>query len=573
MAAHALQLVGLAASVLVAGAHPAAAASSVKPDLATAAQRGPQIFNSVADTMRKWGTSLHPNGMSLFVATIPEGVMLYHGNNRNETPTELDWLAYAIEHAEMFARGRRPGPPRHDPEGKAKHRDAEAWRKHHSNEEVDDGTTPADLRRKDLQIPFLWWGSKKEEEPEKPKEPEEPSKGWLHVYRTTRALPFLLADGLSGNKYDTGVLDTQDLLLRGKRDSGSGSSKKRRRGGFSEERQRAKDLCALCAEWGLQGVIRTENPGFEIIKCDFSDGLEQIQSLPRIDGPDGRRGEKPPTYGSPGSPGAPGAPPGEAPRDGPPSGGPPGDDTPPDSPGGKPPGHGPGGRPTHGPGGPRGPGGGRRGPWSPPGQNPNPEDRYYAIERSRTAIDFSSMVSAFFFPVNLTNPDAAESHLPRLSSVPYDDLAAIKTYLAGVVKVRKSTPVSLANWRDVADLIINRYAYDITSMYTKADTAQALGHNVRFLLRLFVDYSDEDEARRETEAEGRCTRFFIQSAPLETESDRLIYAAFEAINAEICGTLFKVQRLVGAESSDLELTQAKDLLGSLQVYLDWAVFK
>jgi hypothetical protein len=563
MVAHALQLVGLAASVFVAGAHPAAA-SSVKPDLATAAERGPQIFNSVADAMRKWGTSLHPNGMSLFVATVPEGVMLYHGNNRNETPTELDWLAYAIEHAEMFARGCR-GPPRHDPEGKAKHRDVEGRRKHHSKEEVDDGSAPAELRRKDVQIPFLWWGSKQQEEPEKPKEPEEPSKGWLHVYRTTRPLPFLLADGLSGNKYDSGVLDTQDFLLRGKRDAGSGTPGKRRRGGFSDERQRARDLCALCAEWGLQGVIRTENPGFEIIKCDFSDGLEQIQSLPRVDGPDGRRGEKPPSYG-PGE-GPPGQTPpgGEPPRDGPPQDGPPSD-----GPGEKPPGHGPGGKRPHGPG---GPGGGRRGPWSPPGQNPNPEDRYYAIERSRTAIDFSSMVSAFFFPVNLTNPDPAEAHLPRLSSTSDEELTAIKKYLAGVVKDRKSIPVSLANWRDVADLIINRYAYDIASMYTKADTTVALAHNVRFLLRLFVDYSDEDEARRDAEAEGRCVRFFIQSAPLETESDRLIYAAFEAVNAQICGTLFRVQKQVEGNKGEAELRQAKELLGSLQAYLDWAVFK
>lgn len=47
-----------------------------------------------------------------------------------------------------------------------------------------------------------------------------------------------------------------------------------------DERERAVELCQMVQPWGLHGMVRME-AGFEIIHCNFSDGLQQVQALRR----------------------------------------------------------------------------------------------------------------------------------------------------------------------------------------------------------------------------------------------------------------------------------------------------
>ncbi|KAK7430945.1 hypothetical protein QQZ08_002474 [Neonectria magnoliae] len=302
-------------------------AEALTPIAEVAAQRGPQIFNAAYDSLRKWGSVVHPNGMSLYLATVPEGVMLHHGNARNETPTELQWLAYEIEHAEMFARERRGGPPGGGPLGRGGKRPGDG----------EDGRD--DLKRRHgAQAPLA------------EDTPPESTPGWLHTYRTTRPLRFLYLDGMSGDKSNSGVPDTQDFRLRGVRDGDNqpplSPPKKSPSRGPPGEHDRAVDLCHMCKDWQLQGVIQTEGAGFEIIKCDFFDGLEQVQSLQRSN----TGGDRP--HGGPH----------RGPHKGP-----------------------------HG-----GPSGGRyEGPPGMPGGRRDPEDRNREVGSSRTLLDYSSMVSAW----------------------------------------------------------------------------------------------------------------------------------------------------------------------------------
>jgi len=486
MAGHALRIAVLAASVVFGSVIEHAAPASeapLQPDAGIAIQRAPQIFNAISDSLRKWGTTVHLNGMSLYLATIPDGVLLYHGNSRNETPTDVDWLAYEIEHAEMFARPRRGRPP---PAGEGGiSRIFSELRRRWSGRRQDQGDTQVPLAPSD-----------------------DSAQGWLHVYRTTRALPFLYVDGLSGNKQDTGVIDTQDILLRGKRDDN-----------VWDERGRVADICDLCSKWDLQGIIRAESPGFEIVKCDFFDGLEQVQSLPRGDREEGD--------GRPGGP-----PPKERPG--------------------------------------RGRGGG---PWHSPGEKPEEAERYSEVERGRTVIDFSSMVSAFFFDVDLTNPDPKQSRFPRLTGTSEADMDAIREYLSQVVRERRGYPSPAVSWRDKVDLIVKRYADRIETMSKDVKKVNDMAQHVRFLLDVFIDYSVEDEARRTAEAWARCATFYIQTVPLETESDRLIYTALEAVGGKICLTLFEVRELVSdASAGSKAIKESKKRLGDLKNYLDWAAF-
>ncbi|KAI4721807.1 hypothetical protein E4T48_02004 [Aureobasidium sp. EXF-10727] len=78
------------------------------------------IFNAVHSSLRQFGSSLNHNGMSLFIATVPEGTEFYHGTEKEERVEGMQWLAFEPEHALIFARGRRGPPPgdgRRPPDG------------------------------------------------------------------------------------------------------------------------------------------------------------------------------------------------------------------------------------------------------------------------------------------------------------------------------------------------------------------------------------------------------------------------------------------------------------------------
>ncbi|RYP24434.1 hypothetical protein DL765_000454 [Monosporascus sp. GIB2] len=53
--------------------------------------------------MRQGGASLDHNGMLFFPATILEGVSMSHGTCEAEAIAGTEWLAFGIEHAEIFA--------------------------------------------------------------------------------------------------------------------------------------------------------------------------------------------------------------------------------------------------------------------------------------------------------------------------------------------------------------------------------------------------------------------------------------------------------------------------------------
>ncbi|OAA61969.1 hypothetical protein SPI_04828 [Niveomyces insectorum RCEF 264] len=470
------------------------------PSVDVAAQRGPQIFNSLFDSLRRWGATVHPNGMSFALATVPEGVLLHHGNGRNATPTTLDWLAYEIEHAEIFAKYRMGHPYR-------------------AGRSSSGESTNALIGVEDVaaQAPLGGYESvdNDDDDDDNAASSDETGHGWLHTFRTTRPLQFLYIDGMSGNKGNSGVIDTQDYILRATSTSASqpvgppNHEPDPRPPGPPGEYARALDLCALCAEWQLHGVIRTESAGTEIIKCNFSDGLEQIQSLRRAD-PDAH---------------------------------------------------------PH-------PGGADRGGF--PSRRHSRADAFRDVGAGRTRLDDSSWVSAFVFPVNLTNPDAQEPTLPRLVSTSADERIAIRTYLMDVVNERRGAAAASVSWRDVADLVVRRYADSMAFLAFNATTRSDFVDRTRFLLDVFVDYSVADAAERDAAAEARCATFYMQGKQLDTESDHLLYAAFKAVTAEICATLFGVRRLVTKDTGhddDASWRNGKASLVQLVDYLGWSVFK
>lgn len=493
------------------------------PSQDVAKSRGPQIFNAVNNAMRQWGSSLHHNGMSFYLATVPEGVIFHHGNDNETSPNGPEWLAYEIEHAENFARGRH-GPPGRGPPGKVPPDDGRPPRGdgHPSFADAIDGPLPVKLK---VQDGFEVIVSREENNPQhviidetssEPAQAIDDTKsqgGWLHTYRTTRPLRYLYVDGMSGGKTSMGTLDTQDYLLRNDKTTAYKMDEPphvgKRAGGPMDERRRASELCDMCYYWDLSGIVRME-AGFEIIHCDFQDGLEQVQALQRPDPQDGERG-----------------------RD---------------------------------------------------GSVANFEfiralsERYDGIGSSRTTIDFSSMVSAFFYPVNLTNPDPKRLDLPRLANVTEAELAGIKTDLNSVISERQDGDNHVVDWQGVTDLVVARYADRLKYMTEKVHTASHLLDEINHLLMIYIDHSGK-ETDPILPAISRCTDFYLHGISPQTQADSLIHTAIRSVTSEICTRLFEARDFLvnrsttGHGMEQLALNDAMRTISLLVDYLSWARFK
>ncbi|KAE8164019.1 hypothetical protein BDV40DRAFT_261603 [Aspergillus tamarii] len=213
------------------------------------------IFNAIHSSMRQWGSSLHHNGMSFFLATVPEGTQLYHGNSSPDPVNGTEWLAFEPEHAMVFARPHHGPPP-----GKGPH--------------------------KRSQIPL----QQGPQESGKDQEKDQDKPGYLHTYTAAKDLRLLYLDGMSAAKTVNGTLDSQDRILL--RDALEG------RPGMLEK-ERAELICRMARDnyqGRLDGVIRME-AGFEIILCDFVRDLTeirvtQVKSDKRGPGARGGRGKK-----------------------------------------------------------------------------------------------------------------------------------------------------------------------------------------------------------------------------------------------------------------------------------------
>ncbi|KAF2087319.1 hypothetical protein K490DRAFT_41991 [Saccharata proteae CBS 121410] len=197
-------------------------------------QNANHVFNAIHSSMRQWGSSVHHNGMSYFLATVPEGIQFYHGRATKEPVKGIEWLAFEPEHALVFARPRGPPGGPGGPGG------------HHGKKGKGEAGPPLPPHGLDGEdgLPA----------------------GYLHTYKTAHPLSLLYIDGMSAGKTEKGTLDSTDTVLIDVDVSGDV---------MHNENERAMQLCNRSRdEWGgrIDGFLRMEM-GFEIILCDFEKHL------------------------------------------------------------------------------------------------------------------------------------------------------------------------------------------------------------------------------------------------------------------------------------------------------------
>lgn len=454
------------------------------PSVKYAKENGIQVFNAIHASMRQWDSSLKHNGMSFFRASIPNNTLLYHGTGTAKAIEGIEWLAFEIEHAEVFAWSRGPygGGPGRGPPGR-RPGDGDRGR----GPPPDNGSGPPGEHEGDGLGPRQHQGSIAAE-----------GDGHLHIYKTKKPLTKLLyLDGMSAGKTSMGTLDTQDHIFL---NSSAKPSDPPRRGGPMGDYQRAEAMCNLTTEYGIEGVIRME-AGFELILCNFSASVELVSAFerPKYDTDEGINDLRQFEYL-------------------------------------------------------RGVG-----------------YRYEGITAQRVVIDYSSMVSAYFYPLNLTNPDASRLDLPRL---PVDDkagLAALKSDVLNLFSDRKAQSEAGIDWQGVVDMIITRYADRLQFTASSATTQRTLLAEINFLLSVFVDYSRVDI----NASVQKCANHYLLPISPSTASDNLIYAAILTVSEKICSTLFDVREILlkDGRNGTSAAKPAKQKIANLIEYLDWSTWK
>ncbi|KAJ5594257.1 uncharacterized protein N7459_000465 [Penicillium hispanicum] len=390
------------------------------------------IFNAIHDSMRQWGSSLHHNGVSFFLASVPAGTQLYHGTSASTPVNGTEWLAFEPEHALVFAQPHR-GPPPHPPDNDPGHDEDELQR--HREE----------LRRREPPGPD---GKHRGPLPFEPLDEQETKEGYLHTYAAAKDLRLLYIDGMSAAKTQKGTLDSQDVLLF---NNTLDYSLKGPGPGPRGEFERAARACEMAeTEWAgrIDGVLRME-AGFEIILCAFERDLTPLR-ITQVQGQStGAKGQGGPAHDKHLGPRE-----GDKQRKGPGPGGPPGTDT------------------QH---------------WL-----RAVTARYAGIGGNRVSINYDHFVTAYSHELDLF-PNSGR--LPRLAHLASAELDGVRNELSALILTHDSREVSW-DWRSTTDMIVTRYSDELSYLASgKFANVEALREYIKTLLSPFIDYSARDAAR------------------------------------------------------------------------------
>ncbi|KAB8289510.1 hypothetical protein EYC80_010670 [Monilinia laxa] len=447
------------------------------PSIENARANAPEIFNAIHSSMRQWGSSLKHNGMSFFPARVPKGTLFYHGTHTAEPVEGMEWLAFEIEHAEIFAHPRRGhGPGGHGPgKGPGDHPPGGPGRGRPPNVSMDTHAKP----EYDRKIHGASGGG------------DEDGHGYLHTYRTSKPLTKLLyIDGLSAGKTSMGTLDSTDYIVRNLSPASTEPN---------DDWIRAADLCKIGEQWGIEGFLRME-AGFEIILCSFKDGVEFLSASRR----DEKSGFGKDDVGSFEYVRALGY-------------------------------------------------------------------RYQGIMGGRVDVDYSSMISAFFYPINLTNPDASRSELPRLTTASEtDDLRRIRSDLLELFRGEEYAKRETINWQNVVDMIVTRYSDRLKFMIQDETSEATVLSEIKLLLDIHTDYT---KINVHSSIE-KCANHFLQPVVPQTEADHLLHAAIFEVSHNICSTLFQVRELLNNNEAQIgnKAEKGKKLIKGLINQLDWTTW-
>ncbi|KAF7549548.1 hypothetical protein G7046_g8312 [Stylonectria norvegica] len=178
-------------------------------------------------------------------------------------------------------------------------------------------------------------------------------------------------------------------------------------------------------------------------------------------------------------------------------------------------------------------------------------ERYDGIGGDRLHVDYSSMVSGLFFPINISSLDSDRPDLLRLGSATLGELKDIKQYLKNVATQPRRFTV---NWQAVVDMIVSRFAKRLAVMASITVSWRVFIAEIETSTLCWFDapalphdasVAGEDALNRTAEAVDRCRKHFLLPATLSQEEwsaeDELIFTSIDVVMRSICQNLFRVR--------------------------------
>ncbi|KAH8885550.1 hypothetical protein GQ53DRAFT_751238 [Thozetella sp. PMI_491] len=205
--------------------------------------------------------------------------------------------------------------------------------------------------------------------------------------------------------------------------------------------------------------------------------------------------------------------------------------------------------------------------------------RYDGVGTHRVRVDWGSMVSALWYPVDLGNPAQVrrQDGQPRLVHLSSMELKGIRQRVEEVVTERAEGNRLAAgggvDWQSVVDAIVTRYADTLHYMAEKADSVQLMRSEVANLVKIYIDY--EKEGPSLDLFYTSCVAHYLSNTRPVTPEDRLVFAAVDEVSRTICAALLDLYGTIVAnpEPGERALGKAVAIVRDLMDKLNWTTWQ
>lgn len=497
------------------------ASASHFPDVKAAHQNAFAIFNSIHSAMRQWGSSLNHNGMSFYLATAPEGSIFYHGDFTPERPEFFEWLAFEVEHAGQFAQSWEP-QNLYIPNTLERPPSDESFAEVLRWHQTSHHLPLADMP----DDPFLDAAP-----PQRPlstvKEDDpskDPPKGPPDLSRPTRGYFQIYRTNRPLNLlYIDGQAAAKCWL--GPLDSQDlillDYNAPRN---FFGDWLRATDLCALADEWAFPSGGKID--GFIRMEAGFEIIKCDFSTSGGLDLVSVQASSFRNESGT-------------------------GIDYSYDT----------------------------AFEWMRAASA-----RYHGHPTGRLQVDWSSMVSAYAYPVNLSNPDRSRQDLPRVLNATREGRRKIRNRLSQVVAQRGGKDAAekgIVNWQAVVDKIVTRFGERLWYIANGQLQSKPLLSTIGTLVDPFISYTDHTPMAEHL-AIDRCTQHYLDHRNLHRETwtpeDHIIATAIERVSHSICDALFSARDVLRSNRTtlpgiDKPVEQTQVIIRQLMEELRWSTWK
>ncbi|KAH0489981.1 hypothetical protein TgHK011_001468 [Trichoderma gracile] len=183
-------------------------------------------------------------------------------------------------------------------------------------------------------------------------------------------------------------------------------------------------------------------------------------------------------------------------------------------------------------------------------------ERYDGVGGDRVKMDFSSMVSGFFFPINISSSDPERPDLIRLGAAQQEHLQDIKAYIQTFFA--EVSRKFIVNWQAVVDMIVTRFNKRLAVMASTSVSADQFISELESVTLTYYEapgapgditlVADEEDRNRTAEAIDRCAAHYLKPALSRqkdwTLSDALIHTALKVVTQRLCDDLFLMRGIL-----------------------------